>query len=177
MKTVVVASKNPVKINAAKESFELLFPDEEFEFKGVSVDSGVSDQPVGDDETFQGAFNRLAHAKDILSDADYWVSMEGGIIEHEDTLLATAWFVIEDRSGHIGKARAASFELPPAIVKLIREGVELGYATDQVFSREDTKHEEGSIGILTNNHITRTRYYVHPMICCLIPFVKQELYS
>ena len=39
-KKVIIASKNPVKINAVKIGFEKMFPLEKFEFKGVSVPSG-----------------------------------------------------------------------------------------------------------------------------------------
>lgn len=51
MKKVIVASKNPVKINATQSAFEKMFPDEEFSFEGISVPSGVSDQPMSEDET------------------------------------------------------------------------------------------------------------------------------
>ena len=44
MKKVVIASKNPVKINATKKAFEDVFTDG-FEFEGISTDSLVSDQP------------------------------------------------------------------------------------------------------------------------------------
>jgi len=55
MKKVIVASKNPVKINAVKIGFEKMFPEECFVFEGVSVPSGVKDQPVGNHEILTGA--------------------------------------------------------------------------------------------------------------------------
>ena len=45
MKKVIIASKNPVKINATKTAFEDVFTDG-FEFEGISTDSLVSDQPL-----------------------------------------------------------------------------------------------------------------------------------
>lgn len=42
---VVVASKNPVKINAVSIGFEKLLDTEQLTFKGVSTESGVPDQP------------------------------------------------------------------------------------------------------------------------------------
>ena len=42
MKKVIIASKNPVKINATKKAFEEVFNDH-FEYEGVSADSLVSD--------------------------------------------------------------------------------------------------------------------------------------
>ena len=50
MKKVVIASKNPVKINATEKAFEDVFTDG-FEFEGISTDSLVSDQPLSDKET------------------------------------------------------------------------------------------------------------------------------
>ena len=58
MKKVLIASRNPVKINATKKAFEEVFTDR-FEFEGVSADSLVSDQPMSNDETLKGATNRL----------------------------------------------------------------------------------------------------------------------
>lgn len=58
--------KNPVKIKAAQEGFERMFEDGKFIFEGVEVGSDVSDQPMGSDETYVGAFNRASKAKDIF---------------------------------------------------------------------------------------------------------------
>ena len=68
MKKVLIASENPVKINATKKAFEEVFTDR-FEFKGVSADSLVSDQPMSNDETLKGAINRLQNIQHL--EADY----------------------------------------------------------------------------------------------------------
>ena len=47
MKTVIVGSENPVKLETAKEAFKLVFPEIEFEFITFSAPSLVSDQPIG----------------------------------------------------------------------------------------------------------------------------------
>ena len=49
MKKVIIASKNPVKIQAVKNGFEKMFPNQEFEFIGISVPSNVADQPFSND--------------------------------------------------------------------------------------------------------------------------------
>ena len=49
---VLVASKNPVKIEATREAFSKYF--ENFEVMGIEVDSGVAKQPINE-ETFEGA--------------------------------------------------------------------------------------------------------------------------
>jgi non-canonical (house-cleaning) NTP pyrophosphatase len=47
------------QLNAVEVAFRASFPkDTTFEFMSVNVPSGVSDQPIGDQETLQGAVNR-----------------------------------------------------------------------------------------------------------------------
>ncbi|MGH7203614.1 MAG: DUF84 family protein [Candidatus Levyibacteriota bacterium] len=60
-KTVLVAvgSENPVKIAAVKEAFEKVFPEQQFQIKGVAVQSGVSDQPMNDEESIKGGTSAL----------------------------------------------------------------------------------------------------------------------
>ena len=72
MKKVIIASKNPVKINATKQAFESVFPTEQFEFIGIRVPSFVSDQPMSDEETLEGAINRAENAKLAKKDAHFW---------------------------------------------------------------------------------------------------------
>jgi len=86
MKKNIIASKKPVKINATLSGFQKMFPDEKFEIEGISVISGVSDQPKSDSETFFGAWNRASNASQEKPEADFWVGMEGGIEEKDGTV-------------------------------------------------------------------------------------------
>jgi hypothetical protein len=47
MKRIIVASKNPAKIQAALSGFKRTLPSEEFTIEGISVESGVNEQPNG----------------------------------------------------------------------------------------------------------------------------------
>jgi inosine/xanthosine triphosphatase len=175
MKKVVIASKNPVKINAVSIGFNSVFKDEEFEFITVSVASGISDQPMSDSETYQGAKNRTDNAYNEVSDADYYVGIEGGIEIFEGDMMCTAWVII--RSGDkYGKAKTGAFFLPKEIARLIKDGKELGEADDIFFQCSNSKQDGGSVGILTGNVIDRTKYYSDAVILALIPFINQGLY-
>ena len=66
--------------------------------------------------------------------------------------------------------------LPPKIVKLINEGLELGDADDIVFNKSNSKQENGAVGLLTNNIINRTSYYFEAVILALIPFKNEQFY-
>jgi non-canonical (house-cleaning) NTP pyrophosphatase len=76
-----------------------------------------------------------------------------------------------------GLAKTASFLLPPKLTQLIREeGMELGDADDVVFSRIQSKHGSGTVGILTHGLIDRSNYYEHALILALVPWIQPELY-
>lgn len=189
MKTIIIASKNPVKIQAAREGFARMFPEETFQVQGVSVPSGVSDQPFTDQETLRGALNRAANARRLCPQADYWAGIEGGIedstVNGEMTagMTAFAWTVIlgaEDGAGaegtRVGKGRTGAFFLPPRVAELVRAGKELGEADDIVFGRTNSKQENGAVGLLTGDVIDRAGFYVPAVILALIPFKNKELY-
>ncbi|RFU26019.1 hypothetical protein B7463_g10323, partial [Scytalidium lignicola] len=179
-KRIVVASKNPVKIAAALEGFKRMFPRNTYTATGISVPSGVPEQPFSDEETFEGAFNRAENARAQEPDADYWVGIEGGV---EDTpeeeaviLLSFAWVVIIDRErGKTGKARTASFYQPEEVAGLLCAGMELGHADDIVFGKSNSKQSNGSVGLLTGDVIDREAYYVQAVILALIPFKNEKL--
>lgn len=175
MKQVIIASRNPVKILCVKQAFEKVFPEQAFHFEGISVPSGVSEQPITDEETFAGARNRAINAGKAEPSADFWVGVEGGIQKTGSEMEAFAWVVVlaEDKTG---KARTASFQLPPAVVELIDQGMELGHADDVVFKRENSKQQNGAVGILTNDLIDRVGYYEPAVILALIPFLNDTLY-
>lgn len=171
---VLVASENPVKIAAAETGFKKMFPDGSFEFRGVSVSSGVSHQPMSRKETLQGAMNRAQNALSALPDADYVVGIEGGIEEFEGRLEVFAWVVVLHQ-GQIGRSQTGVFYLPDEVAALVRAGKELGHADDIVFGRNNSKQSNGSIGLLTDNAYTRTDYYVDAVVMALIPFKKPQL--
>ena len=118
---IVVASLNPVKTHAVSAGFASMFPGEAIDLVQVSVCSGVSDQPVTDDETLRGALGRVQAAAVVSPQADFWVGVEGGIQEEDGEMLAFAWVVILSPR-FIGKGRTASFVLPPRVGELNPRG-------------------------------------------------------
>lgn len=175
MKKVIIASKNPVKINAIKQGFEKMFPNEKFEFKEISAASDVADQPMSSQETFTGALNRVNNASGEMPDADFYVGIEGGVERVGVDMEVFAWVVIKSAERY-GKAKTGTFFLPKQVVRLIDEGKELGQADDMVFKKSNSKQENGAVGILTGNIIDRTKYYTEAVILSLIPFKNADLY-
>jgi inosine/xanthosine triphosphatase len=166
---IIVASTNPVKLEAARRGFAAMFPGEALDLRGVNVPSGVSDQPMTERETRDGAAQRAANARALMPHADYWVGIEGGISDTDGEMLAFAWVVI--LSGErAGSSRSATFQLPQEVARLVRSGLELGDADDVVFGRSNSKQQNGSVGLLTGDVIDRVLYYEHAVVLALIPF-------
>lgn len=176
MKIVVVASTNPVKITAAKGGFERMFSKGQFDFQGINVPSGVSNQPFSNLETLQGARIRAQNARDARPDADFWVGIEGGVEDDNGELAAFAWIVVISDT-LCGKGRTGTFLLPPKVSQLVRQGKELGDADDIVFGKTNSKQQNGAIGLLTGDVLNRTSLYEHAVILALVPFKNENLYE
>jgi inosine/xanthosine triphosphatase len=174
MVKIIVASKNPVKMEAVREGLATLI-NENIELLGVSVESGVSDQPMSDAETFTGAVNRVQQTLNQYPGHDYYVGMEGGVEQTASGLMAFAWMVISNGE-KTGQARTASFFLPPEVAKLVHQGMELGDADDIVFAKQNSKQQNGAVGLLTNDAITRKSLYLPAIQMAFIPFLNPELY-
>ncbi|EHH2533325.1 inosine/xanthosine triphosphatase [Vibrio parahaemolyticus] len=166
---VVIASLNPAKINAVKSAFQSAFPQQAFEFVGISVPSEVADQPMTNEETHRGAVNRVKNAKVEMPTADFYVGLEAGI---EDN-VTFAWMVIESDT-HSGESRSASLMLPPEVLAQLADANELGDVMDKVFGTENIKQKGGAISLLTQNQLTRSSVYHQALILALIPFTNPD---
>ncbi|MDG3087186.1 inosine/xanthosine triphosphatase [Vibrio hannami] len=166
---VIVTSLNPAKIKAVESAFGEVFPEQVFDFEGVSVPSEVPDQPISNEETKQGALNRVKNAKAQIQEADFYVGIEAG----NEGDITFAWMVIESQDKR-GESRSASLMLPPVVIEKLREGKELGDAMDEVYSTENIKQKGGAIGLLTSHLLTRSSVYHQALILALIPFINSE---
>ena len=173
---VIVGSENPVKIEVARQAFEKVFPGEQFEFKGYRAVSNVSDQPKSDEETLRGAYNRIADCKIKFPDAAFWVAQESGVIDDISQMFETSHIIIESKEGIVGRAKAASFEIPYPIAQAIRLGGELGPAADKMFGVANSKQQGSIVGLLTNNLVDRTSTYLQSAIFALLRHKHPELY-
>lgn len=170
---IIVASTNPVKIEAARLGFSRMFPQVDFHVTGAAITSNVSHQPMTSHETYQGAFSRAQNAAAAHPEADFTIGIEGGVEEIAGRLQVFAWVVVQSKD-QFGKAQTGVFYLPEEVAQLVRQGLELGNADDVVFGRSNSKQANGSLGLLTDDALTRTDYYVQAVIMALIPFKKPQ---
>eukprot|EP00614_Pseudopedinella_elastica_P001750 CAMPEP_0172599744 /NCGR_PEP_ID=MMETSP1068-20121228/19860_1 /TAXON_ID=35684 /ORGANISM="Pseudopedinella elastica, Strain CCMP716" /LENGTH=225 /DNA_ID=CAMNT_0013400099 /DNA_START=95 /DNA_END=772 /DNA_ORIENTATION=+ len=180
--TVAVGSKNPCKVKAVRLAFSDAFPTCQLKISPFDVASGVSDQPMSEEETKQGAENRAKAAAAAFAQAgesgpDFAVGLEGGVGRCGEGLDCFAYMAVLAPSRPLGLAnpstsRTASFLLPPVITRLMdKEGLELGDADDKIFSRVNSKHRDGTVGILTKGVIGRSVFYRHALAFALVPFL------
>jgi inosine/xanthosine triphosphatase len=174
---VVIGSKSPVKEEAVRRGFKTLFPEINFIFECVNANSGISNQPMSNDEIRNGALGRIKHARELVPVADFYVGLEGGVEEMFGDLYNHGWVIIESKKNKRGHGRTFGFALPPAIKNLIvNEGMEQSHATDKVLSKSGTKVGTGTIGPLTNDSLTYADWYTPAVIGALVPFLKEDLY-
>ena len=127
---ILVGSKNPVKIQGAREAFESYF--DIVEVEGIAVNSEVSEQPIND-EIYLGAKNRclnlMKYAKENGIDADYFASVESGMTNSLGDWIITNVAVVVNKEGKISMGTSAGFPVPQRLVEEIKEkslGVVMG---------------------------------------------------
>ncbi len=176
MMKVAVGSKNPVKVNAVKLAFEAVWPDQQWEVYGQEVSSGVSDQPMSIAESIKGSRTRAKVALEQMG-GDYGVGLEGGIFEESKLFFDGGWIVVRDTNGREGIGATPQIPVPEAMMRLIREGKELGVVCDILFKEKNSKQAGGHFGLMTNNLITRTDGYKDGVIMALTRFLHPDLFE
>lgn len=178
MVKILVGSMNPVKIEAVKDAFMKYF--EEVEISSIEVDSGVADQPFGD-ETYVGAGNRSTnlgqYAEENGIKADFFVGIEGGLAEEYPGWMSFGVVCIKDKEGRTGIGTSAHFPLPSKVIDAVKTGKELGTVIDELTGRINTKQGSGAIGLLSRGVLTRKELYVNGVYAALVKIVNKDLFE
>lgn len=174
---ILMGTKNPGKIEGAKQAFEKIFNNVEIE--GIAVSSDVGNQPVNE-EILQGAKNRVKnlreYAKENNIDADYYVSSEAGI-----TNLLGEWIdfnaaVIENKDGFQSVGMSQGFQIPNKYIDDIIK-TELGKVMDSIFKGNELNKGKGGISYLTHDEISRIDLTRNAFIMALISHTNGELWK
>jgi inosine/xanthosine triphosphatase len=178
---VVVGSKNPVKISAARNAVAILYPDHQVICEGMDAPSGVSDQPMSAAETRTGAINRTLYCRTTYiashdKPADFYMAMEGGVDCFDDEGPSTFAYVVVADQQRQSVGRSAYMPLPQSIYAELQAGAELGPLIDQRFNTRNIKQKGGAIGLLTQGKATRESIYTQALILALVPFIHPNLY-
>lgn len=174
---ILMGTKNPGKIQGAKEAFEKYF--ENVEILGIPVNSDVSNQPFNE-EVFQGAKNRVENLKEYAKSnniqADFYIASEGGI----QNLLCDEWIefnaaVIEDNKGLISVGMSQGFPVPDKYMKEIKE-TEFGKVVDKIFQGNELNKGQGGISLLTHGEVTRIDLTRNAFIMALTKYINGDIW-
>ena len=171
---VLVGSKNPGKIEGAKQAIEKYY--QGFDIEGVNVPSHVPDQPVNDD-IYLGAKNRvdglIEYAKQNNVEADYFMAIESGISNSLGKWVITNVAVIKDKNGNESWGTSASFPVPQSYVDDIIATC-LGEVMDNLFKETALNRGTGGIALLTHSVVSRIDLTRDAFIMALTQFINDE---
>ena len=173
---ILMGTKNPGKIQGAREAFEKYF--DNIEIEGIPVNSDVGDQPVNE-EILKGAKNRVKHLKEYAKDnhikADFYISSEAGITNLLGEWIDINAVVVEDKNGLQSVGTSQGFPIPDKYVKEIIE-TELGKVMDKIFSGTELAKGKGGISILTREEISRIDLTRNAFIMALTKHINGEVW-
>jgi inosine/xanthosine triphosphatase len=171
---IAVGSINPVKISATENIFSKIYG--KVEVVGLEVDSGVSEQPIGIDETIKGAINR---AKKVYNDDfDFSVGVESGLMKTPHSIsgyIDLQWCAIFD--GHkVTLGVSSGFEYPPCVIENVLKGKEVGDVMDKVTGINDLGEKMGAVSYLSRGMLDRTQNTEQCILMAMIPRLNEDIY-
>lgn len=172
---IAVGSTNPTKIQPVIEIFSHHF--KRCKVEGVSIPSGVSEQPMNIDEMYKGALNRAKNSLKTVKDADFGVGIEGGLHKHSFGWFEHSIVVIVNRKGHIGVGATGGLVLPEIIMDSIHKGNNLEEAIDSHFKTHKVGEGVGMFGIFTKGVVTRSEGVRHGVAFALSRFLHEDIYN
>ena len=174
---ILMGTKNPGKIEGARQAFEKYF--DNIEIEGIPVSSNVGDQPINE-EIFQGAKNRVKNLKEYAKnnniEADFYISSEAGITNLLGEWIEINAVVIEDSKGFQSDGTSQGFPNPNRYIDEIKE-TELGKVMDKIFRGKELGKGKGGISFLTKNEVTRIELTKNAFIMALISHINGDIWK
>ena len=155
---IAIGSKNPAKVNAVKDAFR----DYNVDIIAVDAASGVSEQPMTDEETIKGAINRALEAAEKAG-ASIGIGLEGGVQQTAQGLLLCNWGALTATGFEPIIAGGARLQLPEEVAEKVLAGNELGPVMDEYANKQNVRKNEGAVGIFTNGQVNRSEMFLHVM--------------
>lgn len=174
---ILIATKNPGKIEGAKQAFEKYF--ENIEIEGIATDSEVGDQPINE-QIFQGAKNRVNNLKEYAKKnnltPDFYIASEAGITNLLGDWVDINAAVIEDSNGFQTVGLSQGFQIPEKYVEEIID-TELGKVMDKIFKGQKLGNGKGGINFLTHNEVSRIELTKNAFVMALIGHINGDLWK
>lgn len=172
---VVVGSTNEAKIGAVSDILKEYPHLAAASVEGVSVSSGVSNQPLTLEETVQGAMNR---ARAAFVDCDLSIGIESGLMHVPNTksgyMDVSACAFYDGKEFHLGLSSAWEFPNPEITKLIVEKGMDMSQAINHMGLTSNPKvgSAEGAIGILTKGRVDRKEYTKQALRMALIHLEK-----
>ncbi len=190
---ILIASSNPTKIEGAKKAFKEFIKIKKLSEENIAVrpfklniysaklPSNVSEQPIGWQETLNGAYNRaqnaVNYAKQKNLNIDYFVGIEGGIVYINNIPhLINIASVINQKGTHYWGS-STFHPLPSKVNDFILDNKELAHFADWLSKDTDIRSKQGMVGVLTDNAITRLDINYMAVRSALIGFIKTKYFK
>ena len=174
---VLIGTKNPGKIEGAKQAIGKFYKD--YTIEGIPVESDVSEQPIGE-ETLEGARNRVANLKKYTKEngieADLYMAIESGMINQMGIWMNTSIAIIQDNKGKESVSMAAGYPIPDEYVDEIKN-TNTQELMDRLFKTHKVGQGKGGIGCLTHGEISRIDLTREAFILALVKFINGEIWK
>lgn len=119
---ILIGTKNPGKIEGARQAFAKYCSD--FEIEAITVESEVSDQPFNE-EIITGAKNRVKnlkkYAKENDIEVDYFIASEAGITNLLGDWIDINLAVVENSIGYQSVGISQGFPIPEKYIEEIKQ--------------------------------------------------------
>jgi inosine/xanthosine triphosphatase len=152
---IAVGSTNPSKVGAVEMAAGRYLPN--VSVLPADIDSGVPDQPWGDEQTAAGAEQRARAALQALG-TEIGIGVESGVAEGPNgRLYAISWAVAIDQHGRVGIGASERFPLPAEVANRLRNGnEELGAVIDEMLPNTAGRARlVGAVNVITGSRRDR----------------------
>lgn len=164
---ILIGTHNRAKTKAVQTISRMYYPEAIFE--NIEVPSLVSDQPMSQEETRQGAINRASQLMEN-SNALFGIGLEGGVTEIDGQMYICNWGALATQEGEVFTATGAGIPLPKELAEQLLAGAELGPVMDVYTNKNEIRHDEGAIGVFTNGLVNRSTMFEHIMLLLIGQF-------
>lgn len=174
---ILMGTKNPGKIEGARQAFAKYF--EDIEIEGIDVKSEVPNQPLNE-EILMGARNRVKNLKEYANknniEADYYIASEAGITNTLGEWIDFNLAIIENKDGFQSVGISQGFQVPEKYIEEIFE-TEFGKVMDRLFDSKELGKGKGGIHILTKDEVSRIDLTRNAFVMALISHINGEIWK
>lgn len=121
MSNIFLGTTSEIKFNIVKDIVK-----DDYNIVSVNVDSGVSDQPLDEETTIQGAINRAKQAVRKTRNYEFSIGLEGGLSKINDVYHLVCIAAIVDKNGDIHIGVSNKLPLPKEVSERVLQGGQFG---------------------------------------------------